>query len=130
MALQPGERKRCDACGVQMIMAATRTGSVAPVVLDPSDDGNALLYRQPDGTVEVAVIGRADVRTYIAALGVPLRVIHHASCPAADQFRRPREASSHDHEGGPADADRDGSAAHDGARGSEQVAPRGGSGSG
>jgi hypothetical protein len=97
MALQPGERKQCEACGMPMIGARTRKGSVAPVVLAPSDDGNALLYRQPDGTVEVAVLGRADVRTYIAALGVPLRVVHFADCPAADQFRRRHD---NDPEGG------------------------------
>ena len=95
MSLQPGERKRCEACGEPMVGARTNRGLVAPVVLAPAADGNVLLYRDPGGgEVAAAVLGRADVRSYLHEHGVPLRVVHFRDCPAADQFRRPAEGSA------------------------------------
>lgn len=44
MKLQPGERRRCS-CGVAIVGALTIKGNVAPIEVDPVEDGNVWLGR-------------------------------------------------------------------------------------
>lgn len=86
--LARNERKQCEACRAEMIGAAhVRTGTVAPILLEPSDDGNCLLWRTSEGAT-YATVGKAEVREYLRNAGVPLRLNHFADCPHAARFTR------------------------------------------
>lgn len=95
-ALKAGERKRCEACGREMVGAVhPGTRKVAPILLaaDPEDQpgeagrGNVLLF-QRGGEVRYAIIANAAVRITLREAGVPLRLNHFADCPDAARFHR------------------------------------------
>lgn len=90
-AREPGERWACE-CGQELIGAMTINGKVAPITLDPKDNGNVWLGRAasrwwlhghgevdpgqgalPIATVEPALPDRTPARMVICAvLGGPL----------------------------------------------------------
>lgn len=81
----------CEACGTLMIGATTKNGKVAPIEINPSPAGNTLLFKAPS-----AVDGNPEThcRTFagfalgeLQEQGVPMRLNHFASCPAAANFK-------------------------------------------
>lgn len=86
-ALQPGEKRPCQACGVEMIGGLTLQGKVAPVEAEPSAGGNVLLQRHADGTVAAVTFGN-DTADALRQRGVELRLNHFASCPERERFNR------------------------------------------
>ena len=94
MSLTSGERWTCR-CGEALIASPnSKTGNLAPITVEPKDNGNVLLYRveTPEGPepaeVQHTVIGKAEVREYLHERHVPLRLNHFADCPLANQFQR------------------------------------------
>lgn len=85
--LRIGERRPCEACGTAIVGARTRSGAKAPVVLEPSDIGNVLLFRTPSGDTECRTFSGA-VLEKLREEGVPLRVNHFANCPERERFER------------------------------------------
>lgn len=87
----------CSKCSAPILWCATVNGKMQPVDLEPNPDGNLRLsgnYRQTDRGVlpEIVVIKKGEepglfdepfVRYYP----------HHASCPNAEEFRKPKKAS-------------------------------------
>lgn len=79
---------RCTSCDANIIWVTTAaTGKPMPVDVEPHPDGNVLLTER---------IGRSPLAEVVAAgqdsliPGEPLRRSHFATCPQADQHRRPR----------------------------------------
>lgn len=90
-ALKAGETKRCEACGEPLIGAQTKAGNVAPITLNPKEDGNVLLYRptgdeNASGTVAARVMSPVVIE-YLRDQGVPLRLNHFADCPERERFK-------------------------------------------
>lgn len=97
--MRPGERKRCEACGCEMIGALTSAGRVAPIEQAPAETGNVLLFRAPPPAGLAATFGEVPVvqcRTFgegmalmeLREQGVPMRLSHFATCPEAERFGR------------------------------------------
>lgn len=87
----------CQACGVPLVWAAHHeSGKLAPIVAEPAEDGNLLVWRAwpPGGQPELryAVVGDMEVRAWLNGHGVPLRLNHFADCPQAERFK-PKEDS-------------------------------------
>jgi hypothetical protein len=80
----------CEACGTPLIWAHTPAGAKAPIVADPSDDGNVLLLRHSELGV-LAVQLTKDMLTDARRRGIQLRANHFATCPNRAQFARKRE---------------------------------------
>jgi hypothetical protein len=96
MPLGAGERRSCGACHQLLIGAAhARTRRVAPIVLEPTENGNCIIWRDEDGLLLYAVVGNPGAREYLRGLGVPLRFNHFADCPAAARFHRDKEGEEH-----------------------------------
>ncbi|HEX7088700.1 MAG TPA: hypothetical protein VF192_01110 [Longimicrobiales bacterium] len=94
--MKPGERKRCEACGREMVGAVhPQTRKVAPILVETEPEdlpaeqgrGNVLLFVR-EGEVRYAVIGNANTRIALREMGVPLRLNHFADCPEAARFHR------------------------------------------
>lgn len=75
----------CQACEAPIRWARTAAGRNMPLNADPDDDGN--VYLNTDGTCVTLAPPMDDE---YRALGFRLYMPHHATCPNADQFRRPR----------------------------------------
>lgn len=86
-AMQPGERKDCQACGTPMVGGLTMKGNVAPIEAKPSTQGNVLLQRHADGTVAAITFGNETAQA-LRERGVELRLNHFASCPERQRFER------------------------------------------
>lgn len=100
--MRPGERKRCEACGAEMVGAVHyRTGTVAPIALAAEEKGNIVVFNAetplgPRPTeIRYAIVPQGDglggpspVRAWLEEVGVPLRLNHFANCPEADRFHR------------------------------------------
>jgi hypothetical protein len=84
-AMQPGERKTCEACGKAMVGGLTMKGKVAPIEVEPSGTGNVLLQRHADGTVAAITFGN-DTAQALRERGVELRLNHFATCPERERF--------------------------------------------
>lgn len=69
----------CKSCGARIIWAPTPAGKHIPVDADPTPDGNIELRD-----------GIAHVNQQANLLGEARYVTHFATCPQADEHRRPR----------------------------------------
>ena len=74
----------CKSCGAGIIWAKTIKGATIPLDAEPTktgniviEDGNALVYNNPDA---IAPRLRSE----------PRYVSHFATCPNADEHRKPR----------------------------------------
>jgi hypothetical protein len=83
---QPGETQRCEACEAPLIACLTKAGKVAPIVFNPSDEGNVLVFRK-DGDLHCRTFG-GDTLAKLHEEGVPLRTNHFADCPERERFKR------------------------------------------
>jgi hypothetical protein len=84
--LQAGTRRPCEACGTEMVGAVhSKTGKVAPIVVEPADNGNILLWRASDGTLSYSNLP-PETCDLLRDLGVPLRLNHFADCPQRERF--------------------------------------------
>lgn len=81
------ERRACGSCDAPIIWASTVKGRPMPVDAEPDPDGNILLHARP-GRGPLAEVVPAGQDGLIA--GEQLRLSHFATCPNADQHRRPR----------------------------------------
>ncbi len=81
----------CDGCGAPLYWAHTPTGARAPIVRDPSEDGNVLLLNHTVLGVLAVQLSR-DMLEQARQQGVELRVNHFADCPARAQFARKSRA--------------------------------------
>lgn len=88
-SLRPGETKRCEACGQELIGARTKSGKVAPITYEPRPDGTVLLFRK-GGVVECRTFAGSTLDV-LRLNAVPLRTNHFADCPDALRFTRSRE---------------------------------------
>lgn len=75
----------CKSCGAPIYWATcTSTGNPMPVDVEPTPDGNVLLYRRSNGVLRAEVLGkdvpRSPERKY--------RVNHFATCPQSDQHHK------------------------------------------
>jgi hypothetical protein len=87
-ALQAGERRPCAACGTQIVGALTVNDRVAPITVDPHEDGNVLLHRHAaDPKVVRAWVLGGDALQKARDNGVELRRNHFMDCAHADRFR-------------------------------------------
>lgn len=77
---------KCRSCGALVLWARMPSGALNPIDPEPRADGNVRLYRQPDGGVRGEVLGKDDPPPE----GVPLRVSHFVTCPAAAEHRQRR----------------------------------------
>lgn len=78
----PPRPGRCRSCGASVYWVLTGSGALMPVDVDPVDGGNVRFVAQD----LVEVVGPLE-----AELGDrPLFVSHFATCPNADEHRRPR----------------------------------------
>jgi hypothetical protein len=89
VSLAPGERRPCEACGVEIVGArsASNPKSVMPIVVAPHENGNVLI-QQKDGELLAFVFGEPLIRDKLREKGVVMRISHFADCPGADQFHR------------------------------------------
>lgn len=94
----------CSKCDAPILWCATVNGKMQPIDFEPNPAGNMRLsgnYRQTDrGTLpEVVVIRKAELEAEkLQLLETPpdrsdRYMPHHATCPNADEFRRPKKAS-------------------------------------
>ena len=80
---------RCRSCKAPVRWAVTAaTGAAIPLDLEPRDDGNMALAeaRVPGGAPIAVVIDEAQRARYAGSL----YTAHFATCPDADEHRRPR----------------------------------------
>ena len=85
---QPGARWICE-CGQQLVAARTRSGRIAPITVDPKEEGNVLLFRSPAEGAELSCRNLSGPALEgLREQEVPLRLNHFATCPIADRFRR------------------------------------------
>ena len=85
-------------CGAPILWVATVNGKMQPLDLDPNPDGNIRLidtYRQTERGVlqKCRVIPKAELAGSLFGDDEPRYMPHHATCPHAEQFRRPKKAS-------------------------------------
>lgn len=72
---------RCKSCGAAIVWARTIGGKRMPVDAEPSAGGSVVLHG--DGTCTVVPLsGKPD--------GVSLHKSHFATCPNAEEHRKPR----------------------------------------
>jgi hypothetical protein len=75
---------RCRSCRAEIFWAATSHGKRMPVDAQPVEDGNLVIAPGDLPTAYVVDPGQPDLT------GEPRYTSHFASCPHADQHRRPR----------------------------------------
>lgn len=75
----------CKACGTALLWALSKNGKPSPIVAEPVEGGNVLLFRQAD-ELRYAVVP-VPMRGWFEEQGIPLRVNHFGTCPDAARFR-------------------------------------------
>lgn len=76
---------RCRSCRAEVVWCVTAGGKAMPVDVEPVEDGNVVLEDDGDLVATVVPPGQGllgDER--------PRYVSHFATCPNADEHRRPR----------------------------------------
>lgn len=95
----PSSGSTCSKCQAPILWAATVNGKMQPLDAEPNPDGNIRLtpnYRQTDRGVlqECRVIPKTELaRDGLFEDPNPRYMPHHATCPFAEEFRRPKKAS-------------------------------------
>ena len=79
----------CEGCGAPLVWAHTPAGARAPIVRDPSEDGNVLLLMHTKLGV-LAVQLTKDMLAEARRQGIELRKNHFADCENRAQFARSR----------------------------------------
>lgn len=82
------EVKRCM-CGAQIIWASTDSNKSMPVNAEIAEDGNVWISERPHREPLATVL---EVTARDAHRGL-LRHSHFATCPFAEQFRKPKVAA-------------------------------------
>lgn len=78
----------CSSCKARIRWAVTQTGRRIPLDPDPTARGNVRLEpAAPAGVAQTAIVIPADQRARYAG---QLYLSHFATCPYADQHRKPR----------------------------------------
>jgi len=85
----------CTRCKAEIIWAETENGKPMPLDPEPVEDGNVTLHKRRVGIPVAVVLGRKqldNLHAHAVRFGPPVVLYrsHFASCPFADQFRRPR----------------------------------------
>ncbi len=91
-----GDRSVCSECDAPILWAATVNGKPQPLDAEPNDAGNLRLTDEYVSTrmgalQRVLVIKKGDQLGLLGEEG-PRYMPHHATCPYADRFRKPKEA--------------------------------------
>lgn len=80
---------QCRSCHAPIVWATTTTGKRMTVNPEPGEGGNIrLVYRRGDNTPVAHVVPKAERGNYGADQA--WYTSHFASCPQADEWRRPR----------------------------------------
>ncbi len=77
---------KCNSCGAEIIWAHTASGKAIPLDAEPVPFGNLVVVPGADGPRALSV-------NIPGALG-PRYVSHFATCPNANQHRKPRDGQS------------------------------------
>jgi hypothetical protein len=86
MKLEQGQRKKCEACGADLIGARTKDGKIAPITEHSQYNGNVLLFKSAGG-IECRTFAGATLEK-LHEQTVPLRLNHFANCPHKERFER------------------------------------------
>ncbi len=89
---------KCKSCGAPVLWLTHRgTGKAMPIDVEPSEDGNVILFGHPTGNT-----GTVTFTAFKVLSGEPLaqyrenhtqlRTSHMATCPQAADFRKPKGA--------------------------------------
>lgn len=92
------EPAACSKCGAPILWCATVNGKMQPLDLQPDPTGNILLteeYRQTDRGVlqQCRVVTKAERESLFPPAG-DRYMPHHATCPNAEEFRKPKRKAS------------------------------------
>lgn len=84
----------CSKCDAPILWVATVNGKMQPLDREPNEDGNIRLtpnFRPTDKGVlqECKVITKAERESLFPPEG-PRYMPHHATCPFAQEFRKPK----------------------------------------
>jgi hypothetical protein len=79
----------CSSCGAAIIWTTTKLGRPMPVDAEPTPTGNIVLVDGGGGAPK-AIYKRPEE---IAALSCERYISHFATCPHADQHRKPKSAA-------------------------------------
>lgn len=79
---------QCRACRQPIIFAETSAGKVIPINAEPVAHGTVALFDGPGSGKVIALFGKKATSG-----ATELFVAHFATCPAAEQFRKPRKRS-------------------------------------
>jgi len=80
------ETRPCGSCGALIVWASTAHDKAMPVDAEPNPAGNVLLHARPGRGPLAEVVPPGQ----LLMGGGQLRTSHFATCPHADQHRRPR----------------------------------------
>jgi hypothetical protein len=99
MTVAPGQAwpgSLCSKCRASILWAATINGKMQPLDAVPNDAGNLRLIPEwvatERGALQRVHVVKPDVTLSFDDDGVRY-MPHHATCPFADEFRKPKKAS-------------------------------------
>lgn len=100
MTAVPGQAwsgSRCSKCNAPIVWALTVNGKYQPLDGQPNDAGNLRLldefHATDKGVLQRVVVVKADATLEFGDSGERW-MPHHATCPYADEFRRPKAKTS------------------------------------
>lgn len=84
----------CSKCHAPIVWCATVNGKMQPIDAEPNPDGNLRMtpnFRPTErGVLQEVVVIRKDEQPDLFADPVVRYMPHHATCPFADEFRKPK----------------------------------------